>query len=58
MTNGDKLRQMSDRELADMFAANCTFCVNNGIRQTLCLEMGDSLCEEIIEAWLKKGVSE
>jgi hypothetical protein len=58
MTNGEKLRQMSDRELADMFASSCSFCVNNGIRETMCLEMKNSSCEEIIEAWLKKEVSE
>jgi len=58
MTNGEKLRQMSDRELADMFASSCSFCVNNGIRQTLCLEMRYSSCSEIIEAWLDAEVSE
>ena len=53
MTNGDRIRQMSNEELAEILFANCKYC-NKHIK--VC--MGDFLsreanCEEGIKAYLE-----
>lgn len=57
-TNGDRIRAMSNEELSAMFASNCSFCTNNGIRNTLCREMVDANCADIILAWLNSEVDD
>ena len=52
MTNADKIRSMTDEELAKFlgFHANCVACEAN------CL--GDEVCEGCQLIWLKQEVSE
>ena len=45
MTNGDKIRQMSNEELAEMLSGNCTYC-------RWALEI-DSKCETNCSAGIK-----
>lgn len=54
MTNGDKIRQMSNEELADMLNGNCEFCV-------CALQLGptcETACEEGIKAYLDMEIQE
>lgn len=47
MTNGDVIRQMSNKELAKRLSDPCSMCVYNVDLQ--CERLG---CEQDIEAWL------
>ena len=51
MTNGDRIRQMTDEELADIM--RCNQCIYQGMPEC---ERND--CEYGILAWLKQEVSE
>ena len=46
MTNGDRIRQMSNEELADMLNGHCEFCV-------CAMQYCEEDCEEGIKAYLE-----
>lgn len=50
MTNADKLRQMTDWELADIMQGQCTCCA---YQLTECAERG---CKDGVYEWLKQEV--
>ena len=52
MTKGDRIRQMSNEELAEMFEGNCTYCLfflKGYDKRGMCGEM----CKEGIKAYLE-----
>lgn len=55
MTNADRIRQMTDEELAEKIIGvyECCFCAYRGE-----CEKGSCFCESGILAWLKQEVSE
>ena len=38
MTNGDKIRQMSNEELAEVIDKPCDYCLSENCATTLCVE--------------------
>ena len=54
LTNGDRIRQMTDEELADKLTDKCAFCAyhNAECETTFCM------CGEGVLEWLKQEVSE
>ena len=54
MTNGDRIRQMSNEELAEMLSGNCEFCVSATELGTTC----KTGCKEGIKAYLDMEVEE
>lgn len=52
MTNGDRIRAMSNEELADMFYDKCECCIFEPTSKA-CL---GSLCKEGIKAYLESEV--
>ena len=48
MTNGDRIRQMSNEELAEMLSGNCAYCIWHLQIEGKC----ESDCEEGIKAYL------
>lgn len=62
VTNGDRYRAMSDREMAALIyngisSDPCDYCVNNNDNCCGALCKGKA-CEEIIENWLKQPAEE
>ena len=49
MTNGDRIRQMSNEELAEIFEGNCHYCYNNQFGNFIKCQEG---CIEGIKAYL------
>lgn len=49
MTNGDRIRNMSNEELAEMLSGNCTYCIWHLQIEGKC----GSSCEEGIKAYLE-----
>lgn len=52
MTNGDRIRQMSNEELAEFLEGNCTYCLNYSTCDNK-LKLCDEECEEGIKAYLE-----
>lgn len=52
MTNGDKIRAMSDEELADVMQGQCTYCA---YRLNRC---ADKECKDGVYEWLKQEENE
>ena len=52
MTNGDRIRQMSNKELVEVFINNCDWCVHKGD------ENCEVTCLAGIKAYLDKEVQE
>lgn len=55
MTNGDRIRQMSNEELVELFDGNCHYClkyINSNEKIRLC----DGKCEEGIKEYLDMEV--
>lgn len=50
MTNGDRIRAMSDEELAEIFEGNCHYCSNNQFGEFIKCQEG---CKEGIKAYLE-----
>lgn len=52
MTNGDKLRAMSNKELAELLFENCAVCIYRGNRGYRCYSAIPP-CTEGIQKWLE-----
>lgn len=57
MTNGDRIRKMNDKELAEWLNNEASYSCNICIRQNEKSSCTDYVCEECIEKWLKQGVN-
>jgi hypothetical protein len=52
-TNGDRVRQMSNRELAELLdEVNCLYCPYENKENGLCNRPAEKTCIDGIEAWL------
>lgn len=61
MTNGDKIRQMSNEELAQNIISSCKYCLvhlNGDDKKTGCAGMQGFACIEGIKAYLDMEVEE
>lgn len=58
MTNGDKIRQMTDEELADFFCGIFQCCVNDKECEKCPIYDGCAQNVMCVERWLKQEVSE
>lgn len=58
MTNRERLENMSDKELAEVFSVMpCSCCVAYDLCHTKEIDINDELdCDEIIEMWLESEV--
>ena len=57
MTNGDRIRQMSNEELTEIFEGNCHYClfyINGNNKRGICGEM----CLKGIKAYLDMEAEE
>lgn len=60
-TNGDRIRAMSDKELAKFIANDClqiSDAICGPCPQTDNLQCGNCVCEDYIEQWLQKETEE